>query len=326
MEAATSRTGPKEFFLWLGTVLSFYVSVISLLNLFFNYINRAYPDALAGYGDPYSSSTRFSIAALVVLFPLFLVLMRLIRKDIAAHPEKRDLWVRKWALGFTLFIAGITMATDLVLLLNAYLNGEVTARFILKALVVFLVAGAAFLHFLADLWGYWASNLPRARAVAIAAATAVFATVLAGFFIIGTPQHARLVRFDDQKVSDLQSVQWFVVNYWQNKGKLPAALSDLNNPISGYRPPVDSQTGVQYGYQAIGKTSFVLCAVFNDETQPNSVRAFSQPVPASVPAGEFYPGKDLMSDTWEHTAGKNCFLRSIDPARYPVNTPLAKPL
>lgn len=307
---------PKDFFLWFGAMIALYVSVFSLLDLFFEYINRAFPDPLQGYVDPYSGSIRFAIASLIVLAPVFLLLMRIIRSDIGAHPEKSELWVRRWALYFTLFVAAITVIVDLVTLVNTYLGGDVTMRFGLKVLVVFLVAGAGFLHFLADLRGYWEKNPKYSLMITWGAGAVVALTIIAGFFIIGTPGQARLYRFDDQKVSDLQNIQWQVVNYWQQKNKLPATLSDLSDPISGFVVPTDSQTGAPYEYSVVDKTSFKLCATFNAETQAGS-SYLSRPVmpaPAAVPVGS---GKDLNAETWEHGVGQTCYLRTIDPERYP---------
>lgn len=322
METKLNKVTPKDFFLWFGAMVALYVSVFSLLELFFDYINHAFPDALSGYVDPYSSAIRFAIASLVVLFPVFLLLMRLIRKDILAMPEKGDLWVRRWALYLTLFIAGITVVVDLVTLINTFLGGDITTRFTLKVVVVFLVVGAGFLHFLADLRGYWDENPRYSRMVQSGAAAVVAATIVAGFFIIGTPGQVRLYRFDDQKISDLQNIQWQVVNYWQTKGKLPMALADLNDPISGFTPPVDSQTGTPYEYAVLTSISFKLCAVFNADMQPDSQYYNTNGVtvaktPPSVPFVNTQFPADLSADTWQHGKGEICFTRTIDPERYP---------
>ena len=63
--------------------------------------------------------------------------------------------------------------------------------------------------------------------------------IIAAFFIIGTPNSARLTQYDQQKVSDLQNIQTQIVNYWQKKSALPDSLSDLNDPISGFTVPTD---------------------------------------------------------------------------------------
>lgn len=326
------KVGPKDFFLWAGAMVAFYVAVGSFIALLFDYIDTVFPDVLNYSYDPYSGGIRFAIASLIVLFPLYLLLMRLIRRDIDSEPTKKDLWVRRWALVLTIFVAGVSIATDLVILINAFLGGEVTTHFVLKVLVVLLVAGAGLLHFLADLRGYWIKHPSYVRSVGWGVAALIVLTIATGFFIIGSPNTIRLYRFDDQKVSDLQNIQWQIVHYWQTKEALPTTLVDLSDPISGFIVPVDTQTGESYEYIMTGPTSFQLCAVFNADTQtnsPTSAKGMMEPIRAPVPAGEFV-GEGLQKDSWYHTTGRHCFDRAIDPERYPPfskqNTGVVKPL
>ena len=97
MEISKAKVTPKDFFLWSGTIITLYVSVVSLITLLFNYIDIAYPDALntnAYSYDPYSSGIRFAMASLIVLFPLYLVLVHFIRRDIVSDHSKSELWER----------------------------------------------------------------------------------------------------------------------------------------------------------------------------------------------------------------------------------------
>ena len=304
------KTTPKDFFLWAGAMVTLYGAVVSFITLLFQYIDYAFPDALSYYVDPYSSGMRFSMAALIVLVPVAIFLMRIIRRDIARDPSRNDIWIRRWALYLTLFIGGAAIVIDLITLINVFLGGELTTRFILKVVVVLLVAGAAFLHFLSDLRGYWTANPQKAQMVGYGTGVAVLATIIAGFFIMGTPTEMRLARFDDQKVSDLQGIQWQLVNFWQQKQTLPADLEELADPISGWINPLDPQSGEGYRYERTSNSSFKLCADFNMESRNGgesvTVRAY-----------------DMMDGNWQHGVGEACFDRTIDPERYP---PYQKPI
>lgn len=304
------KTTPKDFFLWVAAMVALYVSMFSFLALTFEYINRAFPDALVSYIDPYSGPMRLAIASLAVFFPVFLLLMNLIRRDITANPGKKDLWIRRWALYLTLFIAGITVAVDLVTLINYYLGGDVSVRFALKVAMVLLVAVGGFLHFLADLRGYWTESPKKAQMVGWGTLALVIATIIAGVFIMGTPAQVRMYRFDQQKVDDLTSIQWQVVNYWQQNEKLPATLAVLADPISNYMIPTDPEDQSAYTYEVVNAHSFKLCANFNADTQAINASDLTRPV-----SGVY--GKDLMADSWWHAAGNVCFTRTIDPAKYP---------
>jgi hypothetical protein len=300
----TLKVTPKDFFLWAGAMVALYGSVIAFITLLFQYIEYAYPDPLSySYVDPFSGGIRFAMASLFVLVPTAIVLMRLIRRDISSTPEKQDLWIRRWALYLTVFIAGVTVIGDLITLVNYFLGGELTMRFILKVLVIFVVLGAAFVHFLADIRGYWSANPGRAKIAAWVAGIAVVAAIVAGFFIMGSPSQIRDSRLDAQRVGDLQSIQWEIVNYWQQKEELPDSLEDLEDPISGFNIPTDPLTDEPYTYRATGNLTFELCATFAVES-----------IESQAGVRDPYSGE---SENWQHEAGEQCFERTIDPERYP---------
>jgi hypothetical protein len=304
----------KDFFLWFGAMAALYGGVVAFVSLIFDYIDTAFPNPVREqyyYYDPYFSNISYETATLIVLTPVFMLLMRLIRRDIAADPSRDEIWVRRWALVLTLFLAALAMVIDLIVALTTYLQGEeVTIAFVLKVLTVLLVAGAAFMHFLADMRGYWRREPGRAQMINYAVGVLVVATIAAGFFIIGTPQEIRRQKQDNIRVSDLQSVQWQIVNYWQQKQSLPGTLAETLDPISGYTLPRDPKTGEQYTYRKTGDMSFELCATFEMEGGQN--QSIARPVLDVI----------AQQDNWQHGAGEHCFERTIDPDRYP---PFSKP-
>lgn len=298
-------------------MVTFYWSVIAYIFLVFSYIDYAFPSALEYVMDPYQSGISYQMASIIVLLPIYLLLMKFIRGDIERDPSRADVWVRRWALILTLFVAGITIAIDLITLLTTFLNGEaLTTAFLLKVLVVFLVAAGVFMHFIADLRGYWIAYPSKKRYVVIAVAALTLATIVAGFFIVGTPAEARLARFDAQKVQDLQNIQSQMINYWQAKQALPATLSDLNNSLGYFSIPVDPQTGAPYEYEATGKLSFKLCATFNGESRGGTNPMY----PERIVEPSIIDAKGIRVDNWQHASGRVCFDRTIDPSFYPPFT------
>lgn len=308
----SAKTTPKDFFLWLGALIALYGSVTSFITLLFEYINNAYPDPLAYFGDPYGGAVRTSMAMLIVLVPATIILFRLIRGSIDTEPSKAGIWVRRWALVLTLFIAGTAVVIDLITIINTFLGGEISIRFFLKSAVVLLVAVGVFLHFLADVKGYWIVHGKKANLIGVGVGILALISVVSGFFIIGTPGEVRALRFDAQKVSDLQNIQYQIVYYWQTKETLPSQLSELADPLSGSIVPVDPETGAEYRYERTSDASFKLCATFG------------KPTPDTAGMGQ-YPGRDIavtswgpqMDENWIHGEGEHCYERTIDPERYP---------
>ncbi len=307
----TSKTSPKDFFLWLGAIIALYGSITSFIALLFEYINYSFPDALAGYSDPYGGAVRFAMASLIVLVPALIVLFRFIRSSISAEAGKANLWVRRWAIVLTLFIAAITILIDLITLINIFLGGEISVRFGLKVAVVLLVAVGVFVHFLADQKGYWILNPKKANLVGIAVGVLALVSVISGFFIIGTPNDVRMLRYDETKVQDLSNMQYQVLNYWQLKRTLPTEAAQLVDSLGGYSLPTDPQAKVPYTYRATGPLTFELCASFN------------KPTPDTAGKGA-YPARDIsypsmgIEENWKHGKGEVCFARTIDPERYPA--------
>lgn len=307
---------PKDFFLWAGAMVALYWSVIAFISLMLSYIDYAFPVSIASFSvdNPYQSGISFHMAALLVMFPLYVMISRLIHNDIHTDVSKANLWVRKWALILTLFIAGLSMAIDLIILLQRFFSGEeLTTAFLMKVVVVLLVAAFAFMHFIADYWGFWDKTDNRGKLTVIGYATGILALacIASGFAIIGTPQHVRMLRYDAQKVSDLTNLQWQIVNYWQSKHVLPHTFADLNDPMSQQVVPHDPQTNALYEYKVKGALSFELCADFNKESDTDS---WSN---TSVPASAY---TDAQNTSWVHTAGHTCYTRTIDPQLYPPTT------
>ena len=316
--ASGSKTTPKDFFLWASAVITLYISVVSFITLLFEYINYVFPDPNAYAGDPYSSAMRFAMAALIVFVPATLIFLRLIRTTIIGEAGKAGIWVRRWALQLTVFVMTFTILIDLVTLVNYFLNGEVTTRFILKVLVVLFTAGFIFFHFLADMRGYWIAHPKQANIVGISAGIATLAVIIAGFFIVGSPMQARDIRVDMQRVSDLQNIQSQIVSYYQMKEELPTGLSELSDPLSYFTLPLDPVSGADYGYRKIDDLSFEVCAVFAREGKDMTGRGGFEGDISSP-----YPGPDGSLQNWMHGAGEQCFTRTIDPERYP---PFEKPV
>lgn len=303
----SSKFSPKDFFFWLGAMAALYASAVSFITLLFNYINVLFPDELETYGyDPYSSGIRFAIASLIIIFPLFIFLMRLLHQDIRKNPEKREFPIRKWLIYITLFIAGATIAGDLVALVYTFLEGEITTRFVLKVGAILLVVGGGFAYFSADLRGRWERNKKESEYIGVGVALLVIAVVVSGFFIIGSPQAERAYRLDEQRVSDLQNIQWQVTNYWQAKRVLPETLADLENPTLGFIASRDPESGEAYTYRRTGALSFELCADFSRATR------IQKTLDSTVPAM-----KRGADENWNHEAGTACFTRTIDPDFYP---------
>lgn len=311
----SNKNLPRDTFLYLLAIVTLIVSAISLGTLFFQYINIYFPDVLSDY---YWSSNMFydfirrALAALVVVFPVYVWVSWFLNKDIKEFPEKSELKIRKWLLYLTVFVAALVIIGDLVVLIQTYLNGELTTRFLLKVASIFFIAGATFYHYFLQL------KTPKKNSSKIISDSKFFmmiivgiviATIIFGFFVAGSPKSRRLERLDERRITDLSTIQNQIINYWQLKSKLPADLSALTDLSFGGSVPNDPETNNFYEYKVMSKLKFQLCATFdtaNVNSPPTNDRAV-KPIP--VPVGI---GPDGTTN-WQHESGRVCFERTIDP-------------
>lgn len=143
----------REAFAYLVMFATLYFGAWNLGSLLFDLINRTWPDpAMPAYAfRATDSSIRWSMAALIIAFPVFAFVARRVARDVARHPIKRLSPVRRWLTYLTLFIAATALIGDTTTLVYNVLGGELTLRFVLKVLVVALIAGGVFGYYLWDL-------------------------------------------------------------------------------------------------------------------------------------------------------------------------------
>lgn len=303
MEKTNIKSGPKDVFSYLLAIAALYFATINFITLVFGYVNLYFPNISENYGQNLGS-LRFSIASLLILFPVYLIASWLINKDIKNNPKKSDIKIRKWLIYLTLFIAALVIIGDLVTVVYRLLEGDLTIRFILKILTVLAVAGGIFAYYIAELRG----NSPMIRRYsAIASSIAVAIVIISGFFVVGSPIEQRLKNLDNIRINHLQTIQGQVVNYWINKDKLPDNLSELQDDISGFSAPVDPETQMPYDYTVKGDLTFELCAEFKTSSNELNQRG-------PRPPEQYY--ERGLSNNWQYSPGLTCFERTIDPDFY----------
>lgn len=307
-----SSLSSKDLFLYLGVTLSLYVSVISILVLLFSIIDQVFPKQFE-YMDPYVTGASGAIAMLLVAFPLCLFLAKIISKEEFSHPEKLNLWIRKAFSYGTLFVVTVAIAINLIVLLESFFGGEeITLAFGMKVLSVLVILAIVASYCLYNLRKKEGDGLGTETKYAYGATLLVVFVIIAGFLVMGSPSTQKKKRFDAERVTDLDSIQYSILNYWQTKEKLPVTLKDLDDPLYGFTAPLDPRSFEPYEYVTTGPLSFKLCAIFERESL---VTLDTKNYPVPIYQDEHFRG---ITGNWQHVAGKTCFDRNIDKDRYPV--------
>lgn len=294
----------KHFVIQLGSLITLYLSIAFLLVLLFNIINLIYPDAVDSYWqiESYNGSVRLGIAMLIVFFPVYLLLTRKVNQ--IRRQENLGgsyLGFTKWLIYLSLLVGGGVIMGDLVAVILGFLNGELTARFMLKAGLILLVVGSAFYYYLLDAKGYWLNQEKKSITFGAAMAILVLVSLVAGFSYAKSPTVVREMKLDEKQVLDLQDMQWRIENHLRNNDALPASINEL---YVGATMPKADDSRKDYVYE-INEDGFRLCAEFAHPTKFGLTEAY--PI--------FYQeDRSLIKGVynWEHEAGWYCFERLVD--------------
>lgn len=294
---------PKNFFLQIGIIVTLYASIISFLNFIFGVINLVFPNPNDYYIDYNSSSIRYSVSVLIVIFPIFIILSRMYRKYLASDSEMKESKLRKWLLYLTLFLSGLANAIDVIVLINTFLGGEsFTTSFILKVLAVFVVTMSVFYFYLKDIQGKWYENPRKPKIIAIISSIVILMSVISGIIMIGSPSSQREKAEDQRKIDDLNSLQWQITDYYQSKGRLPNALDELKDPLKGNIVPKTPDTAENYKYTVGENITFTLCATFKTDNTERKIET------SPIQTDEYF----------KHIVGENCYERVIDKDKFPL--------
>lgn len=303
---ATNAT-PKHVFLHLLMIAMLYISVVAIITLAFQYINHIFFDPAFSQRLSIFSGIRWSSSALIVAFPVLVYISYLLGKDMRATPALRFMKTRRWLLYFTQFATALTIIIDLMVLIYEFYGGEITPRFILKVVVVLIVAAIVLGYYRWELHRETEeSNIPKIAAIVIG--VALVASIVSGFFIAGTPAEQRAVRLDEQRINDLWSVQSSILSFAQTKATLPKTMETLT-AWSGELPN-DPDTDQAYVYTKTSATTFELCATFgSDQTTEESLSYYGTTYPEKI---GLVSTQLVGGSSWKHPEGYYCFPREVE--------------
>lgn len=331
-----TKTKAIDVFAYLAIFISLIVSVTNIIQILFTAIERKFTDVLemGQYVDMYGSDMRMAIASLIVMFPIYLALSMYVSRDIKKFLYKRDLLIRKIFIYTTLFATAATLIGSLIATIYTYLGGELTLRFELKALTVFVIAAAVGGYYLYALRRDYTKETNVPNVIAVLSGLFVIASLVWSISIIGTPSEMRLKRIDDTRLSDISMIQQQIFNHFQTTDKLPSTLSELDDAFQGYVVPKDPVTGNTYVYrmlqqpvvrnnvqlgrkELITPAIFELCATFETERKFNDRGTPVMPSAAEkmYSVSNYYYSGDT-SLFWNHGIGETCFKRVITNDMY----------
>ncbi|MDZ7586397.1 MAG: DUF5671 domain-containing protein [Patescibacteria group bacterium] len=183
--------------------------------IFFQVINKYFPDILSATYRNYQlssfsvSAIQYAIASLIISFPIYIWALwfwfRSFFDDTGV--AKTESKLSKWLTYIVLLAAGGTIIGDLITVIYNFLQGEYSARFLLKALTIVVIAVIVFgFYFLERKKIQYKQKVSSGLFWFVGSMTGflVILAIILCFIAGGTPGEARLRKFDSQRASDLQ--------------------------------------------------------------------------------------------------------------------------
>jgi hypothetical protein len=261
----SSWESARDAFVYMLSFIALGAWVWSLGSLWFTLIEVKFPDPLES--DAYLS-VRYTLASalsgLIVGLPVYLFCLGVLSREVSTNPDKLDSGIRKWLTYMAMLIAAGVILGDLINFLNHFLRGELTTRFVLKSLVVFLLAGCVLWYHLGAVGRRVDIGRLAVRDLAYAGTliAAALVSAVAGFWNLGSPATSRLIEADSQRSADLTRIALSLGRAWRDKKQLPASLDDLA-PSMRIQDPITRQP---YEYRVTAEPSYELCAEFAIES------------------------------------------------------------
>lgn len=298
-----NKHNAKYAFYYLLSLAALIFMAVSFGMILFNIINKTIPDILNSYNSGnINSQLQFAISALFISAPIFYFLSHLINRGLHKGELEKDSAIRRWLTYFIILVSSLIILGVFISVINNFLAGELTGRFIFKSLSVLLISGAAFSFYFYDVKR---ENPDKPNIVVkiffFATLTLVVAVFVAAWFFVESPKMARERRVDEVLVQNIYNLENAVNSYYDRNKRLPVDLEELKNyrhiyPVSGSM--IDPETKEPIVYQKVSDKEFKMCATFRTSsiTEENNQTT--------------YVGMDVNGNK-DHAAGYQCLNGSL---------------
>ncbi|NCU43025.1 hypothetical protein EOL72_01575 [Candidatus Falkowbacteria bacterium] len=264
----------KYVFYYLLSLVALAFTAVSVGMIAFGIINETMTSPLSSSYDP-SSSFRFAISALAIAAPIFFVIQSLIFKGLRKGDLPLESPVRRWMTYLILFVSAVTILGVLIAVLNNFLSGDFTLRFILQMLTVLFLAGIIFSFYLLEIRRADAKEgLLTIKIFFFSSLLLVIVAFVSAWFFMESPTLTRAKKLDSKLINSINLVENSINSYYQEFDKLPEDLSVLKNSRTAYFSPqdlVDADTGLPLVYEIIDEGNYKLCATFRTDTDNTEI-------------------------------------------------------
>ncbi|MEI8361357.1 MAG: DUF5671 domain-containing protein [bacterium] len=283
------------YLLSLVALISLSTSVGMIL---FQIINKLIPDTLnPGSAIFDSSSLKFAIASIIIAGPIYYLIVWQINKNLFNGLLGRDTAVRRWLSYLILLISSLVVLGWLIGIIFGFLDGELTLKFILKAVTSVGISGIIFSYYLYDVKREKVQEI-KDRAVMIYMYVSLFLVIgslIASLIYVESPKETRQRRHDQTVTQNFDAIDNALNMYYSENKKLPSDLSVLVIEKKSLTELAlkDPVSGVKFDYRVVSPKTYELCANFELRNKDQNQQYYY----------------DVTR--WPHEAGRQCLQQQI---------------
>ena len=260
-----NKHSAKYAFYYLLSLVALIFTAFSVGMVAFNIIDKTIVDALMNYRSIGDGSLKFAISALLIAAPIFYVVSGLIAKGLKSGELDKESPLRRWLTYFILLISSLIILGVFIGVVNNFLSGELTTRFVLKALIVLFISGATFSYYLYEAKRTTVGQTDQVLKIfAWASLAVVLAAFISAWFFVESPQAARARRLDQNLINNIYSLEGAVNDYYARFEALPENLDELRSKGIALHESLlsDPESGAPIEYRRLDEDAFELCATF----------------------------------------------------------------
>jgi len=292
---AKRSSAARHTFYYLLILFTLSFTAIGVGQIIFQIINKVFPETFFDYDTSYSQEIlRFGLSSVIIASPIYYWVARTVNKELATKLLDQHSLVRKWLTYLIIFVASVTVIGFLMGILNSFFNGELTIKFILKALSAILIAGLIFLYYFYDIRREKFAYNRTILAFRTTFIVIVLASIVAGFIYIDSPFKVREYREDNERINRLRNLSNEIDSFYWENDVFPQSLEIIEGDVLA-KHLKDPVTGERFQYQVLEPKVYQLCATFNHSNREEEDQEF-----------RYY-----YDSEWLHDAGEYCFEQKV---------------
>jgi len=299
---STVNHSAKYSFFYMLSLVALGFMAVSVGIIIFQIINKNIVDVIASYKACYSSGAlKFAISAIIISTPIYYTLAIHLNKSLFLGTLDEESGVRKFLTYFILFVSSVVMIGYLIGVIYSFLDGELTSKFILKALTALSISAGVFTYYLFDIKrkNVAGSKNKTARIYFGVSLFVVIATLVSGLVFVESPNKTRMEKQDSAIATRFNAIQHAVDLFYRAYDRLPEDLNELLRGSHSLREKdiENSADGKEFGYKILTEDTYELCANFQTSNLDDVKECY-------YPYGPF-------DEEWKHGEGYKCFEKQV---------------